>query len=79
MGPVLAFLKAKRCLLGASLLAPLNALLYLSGVESKQFVEHVKSILGGLAKGRKPRGEKAIILESLQCHMESMLGPKTKI
>ena len=37
------------------LLAPLNAVLYLTGVGSKGFVEHVKSALGALAKGRKAK------------------------
>lgn len=37
------------------LLAPLNALPYLTGVGSKGFVESVKPLLGALARGRKVR------------------------
>ena len=37
----------------ASLPAPLNALSYLTGVGSRGFVESLKSMLGGLARGRK--------------------------
>ncbi len=62
------------------LLAPLNAVLYLTGVGSKGFVEHVKSALGALAKGRKAKEqETAISFESPQRLMESILGSKTKI
>ena len=37
------------------LLAPLNALPYLTGVGSKGFVESVKSLLGAITRGRKVR------------------------
>ena len=59
-------------------------------VGSKEFVEHVKSALGALAKaclraertGRAERPmsqETAISFERPQCLMESILGSKTKI
>jgi len=37
------------------LLAPLNALPYLTGVGSKGFVESVKTLLGAVTRGRKVR------------------------
>lgn len=56
-----------------SLLAPLNAFTYLTGVGSKSFIEKVKALLGIKAKGRN------VIEEGEGYHLREEATPYTAL